>query len=75
MIAFGRFFVANPDLVTRLQYNFPLTDFKGELLFGGDSRGYTDYPLHIALTPIQRSSVSFVWWNVCRFFPRRCFAT
>ena len=47
MIAFGRFFVANPDLVTRLQYNFPLTDFMGELLFGDDGQGYTDYPVHI----------------------------
>ncbi|HSX85770.1 MAG TPA: alkene reductase, partial [Cellvibrio sp.] len=48
MIAFGRFFVANPDLVARLQYDFPLTDFNGELLFGGDGRGYTDYPVHAA---------------------------
>ena len=48
MIAFGRFFVANPDLIARLQYNFPLTDFNGELLFGGDGRGYTDYPVHAA---------------------------
>ena len=48
LIAFGRLFVANPDLVARLQYNLPLANFEGELLFGGDSRGYTDYPAHTA---------------------------
>lgn len=48
LIAFGRFFVANPDLVARLQYNLPLANFEGELLFGGGSRGYTDYPVHTA---------------------------
>jgi N-ethylmaleimide reductase len=43
-IAFGRKFVANPDLPYRLANGLPLADFDGSTLFGGDARGYSDYP-------------------------------
>ncbi|ATF89065.1 alkene reductase [Burkholderia gladioli] len=43
-IAFGRKFVANPDLPRRLAEGLPLADFDGATLFGGDERGYSDYP-------------------------------
>ncbi len=42
-VAFGRPFVANPDLPRRLAENIPLAPFDGASLFGGDDRGYTDY--------------------------------
>ena len=49
LVAFGRPFVANPDLPIRLAENLPLADFDGATLFGGMERGYTDYPaLHVA---------------------------
>jgi N-ethylmaleimide reductase len=43
LVAFGRPFVANPDLPRRLAKSLPLATFSGETLFGGDHRGYTDY--------------------------------
>lgn len=42
-VAFGRPFIANPDLVERLQFNQPLTAAKSEYFYGGDATGYTDY--------------------------------
>ena len=44
LVAFGRPYVANPDLVDRLRVDAPLAELTPENLFGGDARGYTDYP-------------------------------
>ncbi|MFM0276833.1 alkene reductase [Paraburkholderia sediminicola] len=44
LVAFGRPFVANPDFPHRLGNDLPLASFDGSTLFGGDDRGYTDYP-------------------------------
>ena len=44
MVAFGRPFIANPDLVERLRHEEPLAAFKPETLYGGGAEGYTDYP-------------------------------
>ncbi|MCL4110794.1 UNVERIFIED_CONTAM: hypothetical protein GTU68_010171 [Idotea baltica] len=44
LVAFGRPFVANPDLVSRLQNGSELSDLDGATLFGGNDKGYTDYP-------------------------------
>ncbi|MBX9912139.1 MAG: alkene reductase [Beijerinckiaceae bacterium] len=43
-IAFGRLFIANPDLVERLKANAPLNTPVVETFYGGDAKGYTDYP-------------------------------
>ncbi len=43
-IAFGRPFIANPDLVERMRHSLPLTQFDPNTLYGGDAHGYTDYP-------------------------------
>ncbi len=45
MIAFGRPFVANPDLPERLRTGAPLAQHDRETLFGGGARGLTDYPV------------------------------
>jgi N-ethylmaleimide reductase len=42
-VAFGRPYVANPDLPSRLSQDLPLAAFDPSTLFGGDNRGYTDY--------------------------------
>lgn len=48
LVAFGRPFVSNPDLVERLKHQQPLAELDGATLFGGDERGYTDYTaLHV----------------------------
>ena len=44
LVAFGRPFVANPDLPRRLEKGLPLASFDAGTLFGGGERGYTDYP-------------------------------
>ncbi|MGN8000895.1 alkene reductase [Sphingomonas sp. 22176] len=44
LIAFGRPFIANPDLVERLQSGAPLADIDPATLYGGGAAGYTDYP-------------------------------
>ncbi|CCD87146.1 N-ethylmaleimide reductase, FMN-linked [Bradyrhizobium sp. ORS 285] len=44
LIAFGRPFIANPDLVERLKANAPLNELDRATLYGGGEKGYTDYP-------------------------------
>lgn len=44
LVAFGRPFVANPDLPNRLSENVPLASFDPSTLFGGGAEGYTSYP-------------------------------
>lgn len=44
LIAFGRPFIANPDLVARMQNNWPLAQTRTGTIYGGDAQGYTDYP-------------------------------
>lgn len=43
-VAFGRDYIANPDLVERLRQNAPLNEQRPELFYGGGAEGYTDYP-------------------------------
>ncbi len=43
-IAFGRPFISNPDLVTRLKTNAPLAPANPNTFYGGGTEGYTDYP-------------------------------
>ncbi|WP_076591423.1 alkene reductase [Herminiimonas arsenitoxidans] len=42
--AFGRVFIANPDLPARLQKNADLNPPNAETFYGGGAQGYTDYP-------------------------------
>lgn len=44
LVAFGRPFISNPDLVERLQKQAPLNELDPTTLYGGDEKGYTDYP-------------------------------
>ena len=44
VVAFGRPFIANPDLVRRLRENLPLAPLNRDTLYGGGAEGYTDYP-------------------------------
>ena len=51
LVAFGRPFISNPDLVQRLHLDAPLTAAKHETFYGGGAEGYTDYPF---LTEAER---------------------
>lgn len=44
LVAFGRLFIANPDLPRRLRENAPLNPLDAGTLYGGSEHGYTDYP-------------------------------
>jgi N-ethylmaleimide reductase len=44
MVAFGRPFISNPDLVARLKLNAPLNKLDADTLYGGGAKGYIDYP-------------------------------
>lgn len=44
LIAFGRPFVANPDLPARIEQDAPWNEHNPDTLFGGGAQGYTDYP-------------------------------
>ena len=44
IVAFGRPFIANPDLPKRFRNHLPLAEFDGSTLFGGTEKGYCDYP-------------------------------
>jgi N-ethylmaleimide reductase len=44
LIAFGRPFIGNPDLVERLRMNTPLAEGDRRTYYGGGAKGYTDYP-------------------------------
>lgn len=44
LVAFGRPFIANPDLVERLRRNGPFNDGQRATYYGGGEAGYTDYP-------------------------------
>jgi N-ethylmaleimide reductase len=46
LVAFGRLFISNPDLPERLRSGVPLTTYDRSTFYGGDARGYTDYPSH-----------------------------
>lgn len=45
LIAFGRAFIANPDLVARFTYGAPLASPFRETFYAGGAKGYIDYPM------------------------------
>jgi N-ethylmaleimide reductase len=44
LIAFGKSFIANPDLGARLKQNGPYNTPDRATFYGGKEVGYTDYP-------------------------------
>lgn len=49
LVAFGRPFINNPDLVERFKNNWSLSqDLNMDLFYSADEKGYTDYPFHKA---------------------------
>ncbi len=46
LVAFGRHFVANPDLPKRIRLGLPLNPYDRDTFYTFDARGYTDYPFH-----------------------------
>lgn len=45
LVSFGRLFISNPDLVSKLKLNAPLTNYNRNTFYTSDPViGYTDYP-------------------------------
>jgi N-ethylmaleimide reductase len=51
LIAFGKPFISNPDLVIRMFLDTPLMPANRETFYGGSEQGYTDYPILRAVEP------------------------
>ena len=51
LVAFGKPFISNPDLVIRLLLDAPLMPANRETFYGGGEQGYTDYPMLRGVTP------------------------
>lgn len=47
LIAFGRPFIANPDLPQRIFNGWPLNPLREEGMYGGGEAGYIDYPAYL----------------------------
>jgi N-ethylmaleimide reductase len=46
LVAFGRHFIANPDLPMRIRLGLPLNPYDRSTFYGGNAHGYTDYPFY-----------------------------
>lgn len=44
LVAFGRWYISNPDLVERFAQQAPLNPYDRSTFYGGAEKGYTDYP-------------------------------
>lgn len=44
LVAFGRPFIGNPDLVERIRIDAPMNPLDQATLYGGGAHGYVDYP-------------------------------
>ena len=44
LVAIGKLFISNPDLVARLQKNAELTPWNADSFYAGGEKGYLDYP-------------------------------
>lgn len=65
LVALGRPFLANPDLVERLRRGAPLNEVRDRyLMYVGGADGYTDYPTLSGQA--QPSSDSIVAWDGAR---------
>jgi len=46
LVAYGRHFIANPDLVHRFENELQLNPYDRDTFYAGDARGYNDYPFY-----------------------------
>ncbi|QNT79381.1 alkene reductase [Entomobacter blattae] len=46
MVGFGRLFIANPDLVSRIEHGYPYNKIDDDTKYFGHEKGYIDYPIY-----------------------------
>ncbi|WP_375583469.1 alkene reductase [Cyclobacterium xiamenense] len=54
-VSFGKPFVSNPDLVSRIEKNLPLTEWDQATFYTPGAKGYTDYPSSLEAEKAQTS--------------------
>jgi N-ethylmaleimide reductase len=57
LVAFGRPFIANPDLPERIANGWPLNALNAASLYGGAEQGFTDYPRYSSSTSEVKQEV------------------
>ena len=57
LVAFGRYFISNPDLPTRIRQKLPLSAYDRDTFYTFDARGYTDYPAYESRGGATRAAV------------------
>jgi N-ethylmaleimide reductase len=55
LVAFGRHFLANPDLPERLRRSLPLNPYDRDTFYYGGAKGYADYPAYDAAALSEES--------------------
>ena len=50
LVAFGRHFVSNPDLPSRIEHHRPLSPYDRDTFYTFDAKGYVDYPAYAEMT-------------------------
>jgi N-ethylmaleimide reductase len=58
LVAFGRYFVSNPDLPTRIKQRLPLSDYDRTTFYTFDARGYIDYPAYLGANDAVKPNTS-----------------
>jgi N-ethylmaleimide reductase len=56
LVAFGRYFLSNPDLPKRIELGLPLNEYDRNTFYTFDSLGYTDYPFYAESTDLVNTA-------------------
>jgi N-ethylmaleimide reductase len=62
LVAFGRHFLANPDLPERLRRDLPLNPYDRNTFYYGGEKGYADYPVYPEAGPAATDSSAQNLW-------------
>ena len=68
LIGFGRHFIANPDLVSRLENGHELNAYDRSTFYGHDNNGYNTYPFYGSSEVVDAEAES----KVCLLYTSRC---
>lgn len=55
LVGFGTLYISNPDLPERFKNHWPLAPGDQGTFYGGDAKGYTDYPAYQEAKPAQEA--------------------
>lgn len=54
LVAFGRYFISNPDLPKRIRLGLPLNPYDRATFYNNDAHGYTDYPSYDGQSDVEQ---------------------